>query len=123
MALLCLIDPSRRLARVTISGSVCGHEIAAAMERLYQDTNWVAEFDILWDASQISELLLEAGDFSRFRRIQHHYASVGPRREVIFVRRALDRAMAQTYAMFMKAGSHRVYVCQSEVEANELLAQ
>jgi hypothetical protein len=123
MALLCLIDRSRRLARVTISGSVCGHEIAAAMERLYQDSDWVAEFDILWDASGITELLLEASDFSRFRRIQREYAPVGPRREVIFVRRALDRAMAQTYAMFMKAGDHRVYVCESEAEARNVLAQ
>ena len=36
-------------------------------------------------------------------------------------RRALDLAMARMYALFMKAGAHRVYVCESEEEANKLL--
>lgn len=116
-----LIDQPRRFAKLTLSGSVHGHQIAAAMEALYQDPNWAAEFDILWDASEITELILEASDFLGFVRVQKRYAAVGPRREIIFVRRALDRAMAQTYALFMKAGAHRVYVCQSEAEVNELL--
>jgi hypothetical protein len=118
-----LIDRSRRFARVTLSGSVHGHQIAAAMEAMYQDPDWAAEFDILWDALEITELLLEASDFLGFVRVQKKYAAVGPRREIIVARRNLDRAMARTYALFMKAGAHRVYVCQSEEEANELLKQ
>jgi hypothetical protein len=118
-----LIDQTRRFARVTLSGSVHGHQIAAAMEAMYQDPYWATEFDILWDASGITELLLDASDFLGFVRVQKKYAAVGPRREIIIARRNLDRAMAKTYAMFMKAGAHRVYVCQSEEEANELLKQ
>jgi hypothetical protein len=118
-----LIDQTRRFAKVTLSGSVHGHEIAAAMEAMYQDPDWAAKFDILWDASKITELLLDASDFLGFVRVQKKYAAVGPRREIIVARRNLDRAMARTYAMFMKAGAHRVYVCQSEEEANELLKQ
>ena len=118
-----LIDQTRRFARVTLSGSVHGHQIAAAMEALYQDPNWAAEFDILWDAMEITELLLDASDFLGFVRIQKQYAKVGPHREIIVARRNLDRVMARTYAVFMKAGPHKVYVCQSAEEANELLKQ
>jgi hypothetical protein len=50
MIFLYSIDQTRWLARVTLSGSVDGHQIAAAMEALYQDPAWAAEFDILWDA-------------------------------------------------------------------------
>ena len=106
---------------MSLSGPVHGHEIVAAMEALYQDPSWTAEFDILWDASEITELLLEFKDFPGFVRVQKKYAAVGPGREVIFARRSLDLAMARTYAMFMKAGPHRVHVCDSEEEAKELL--
>jgi hypothetical protein len=69
----------------------------------------------------VSELLLDGSDFPGFVRVQKKYRAVCPRREIIFARRKLDLAMARTYALFMKAGAHKVYVCHSEEEANALL--
>jgi len=123
MAFSYVIDHSRRFARVTLSGPVHGHEIAATMEALYQDPNWVAGFAILWDAMELTELLLDRPDLPLFVEIQKKYVAAHPSREIILVQRPLDVAMAQMYALFMKTAAHKVFVCRSEEKANELLEQ
>jgi hypothetical protein len=118
-----VIDQSRRLAIVMLSGPVHGHEITAGLENLYRDEQWTPAFDLLWDARNITELHLDMADLTGLVRLHKQYGAVGPRREVTLVRRPLDRTMARIYAILMKAASHQVHVCESEAEANEWLAK
>ena len=111
------IDPSRRVASVTVSGRVHGYDIAAAIETLYADPRWHAGFDIVWDATTICELLFEKQDIPGFVQLQRKHAAAAPRREVIITRRLIDRTMAQIYALMMKAGGHEVRACESNEEA------
>lgn len=117
------IDSSRRLATVILSGTVHGYEITETIESLYRDPIWTSGFDILWDATNIAELLFEQTDIPNFVRLQVQYVAVAPRREVILVKRDLDEMMAKIYAVQVKSAGHQAYVCRSETEANNLIAQ
>ena len=117
------IDPSRRLATVTLSGTVHGYEIAASARSLYTDPKWVAGFDVLSDGTAITELLFEKADVPAFVQLRIEYAAVSPRYEIILVNRVLDRAMAQMYATLMKSSGYQVQVCQSQAEVDKILAR
>jgi hypothetical protein len=77
----------------------------------------------LWDAMELTELLLDRPDLPLFVEIQKKYVAARPSHEIILVQRPLDVAMAQMYALFMKTAAHKVFVCRSEEKANELLEQ
>jgi hypothetical protein len=112
------IDPSRHAAMVTLSGTIRGSDLAAAMETVYNDPLWQPGFSLLWGGTTITELLFEKNDLPRLVDVnRRHAARAGIVREVIIVGRQLDRAMAEMYAMLMKHEGRTVHVCDSEAEA------
>jgi hypothetical protein len=116
------IDRSRRLAIARVAGTVHGHEIAGMIEGLFKDPAWEPGFDVVWDGTAVTELLLEPDDIAKLVRLHSEYAAVSPRREIVFVTRGLDRAMAQMYAVRMKAIGRSVHVCKSQAEVDTVLA-
>jgi len=121
MAWSYLIDRAARRAVATVTATVHGHELAAMMESVFRDPDWQAGFDVVWDGSGVTELLLEPDDIPKLVRVQAHYAAVRPGREIVFVTRSLDRAMAQIYAVRMKALGHPVHVCRTQAEVDHVL--
>jgi hypothetical protein len=116
------VDPSRRLATVTFTGTLTGNEIARAIESVYQDPAWQRGFDVLYDGTAVTELLLERTDQKWFVALQREYASVaGSGVDVILVSRELDRVMAEIYATMMKGEARKTYVCGSRVDAQRIL--
>lgn len=122
MACAYSIDPERRLGSVTLSGTVTGVDIADTIRNIYRDSAWQAGFDIYWDCSGITQLLMEKDDQRGFVELHRAHANVATGRDIIVVTRPLDYAMAMGYAAFMKHESRRVHVCRSTEEASVLLA-
>ncbi|MBV9266565.1 MAG: hypothetical protein JO061_10390 [Acidobacteriaceae bacterium] len=116
-----VIDRSKRLATITVSGRVKGPAVAAAIEAVYQDPDWAARFALLGDLTGVTEALLEKSDFPAFVAVHRKYEAVAPRIEIILVRRELEKTMAQVYRAFMKVVSHKVCVCSSIEQAVQML--
>jgi hypothetical protein len=119
-----VIDPDAHVATVTLSGTVHGRQIAETMETMFRDPDWRPGFDVFWHGGQITQLLFEKDDLPGFVRVQREYAeAAGDGREIIFVARALDQAMAQMYTVMMRNERRKVHICQSEAEARDILGQ
>jgi len=117
------IDQSKRLVTVQLSGAVRGTLIAATYEAIYGDPACGPGFDILWDGSTITELLLERGDMPSFVRLNREFSEIASSgRDIILVERALDKAMADMYAVMMRAQQRTVLVCLSMTEVNRVRA-
>lgn len=118
-----VIEPAKRLATVTVSGSVRGSDLIDTANALYHDAAWVAHADALWHCLAITELLLERNDLPRFRELQREVAMAsGDGCDVILVGRPLDKMMARAYVSIARGIRRRTYVCGSEAEAHLLLA-
>jgi hypothetical protein len=122
MAFAYNIDPGRRIAAVTVSGVTSGSELAEATRALYEDENWRDGTDVIWDLTEVTELLLEWGDLQGLIAIDRQYAEVaGSGRDVIVVARKLDEAMARIHSNLSKSGPRQSHVCRSLVEARVIL--
>jgi hypothetical protein len=85
------------------------------MEELFSDQNWAVGFAILWDGLEITELLLDASGLPGFVQLHSKSAAVGPRREIVLARRALDLSAAKTYAMLRRSpGTQSVGATRNE---------
>ena len=116
------IDQSKRLVTVQLSGPVRGTLIAATFEAIYRDPACGRGFDILWDGSTITELLFERADLPSFVRLNQEYGDIASSgRDIIFVERSLDKAMADMYAVMMREQHRAVHVCSSMDEVNRVL--
>jgi hypothetical protein len=116
------IDPERRLARVTVAGSVAAPEVTATILALLQDEHWQPGYDVLVDCRTVTELILEPGDPRAFvNLIVQHADRAGSGRDVIIVNRSVDDAMAKVYAAFAQMGPRPAYVCRLETEADAIL--
>ena len=124
MAFSLVISDANRLAAGTLSGSVRGSDIAAAIQTLYDDPAWQPGFDTFWDCSGITELLFEREDLPNIVALQHASSGrAGTGIEVILVERMLDDAMASMYAAVMRTKVRAVHICRSVGEAERLLAR
>ena len=112
------IHRPNRLAIGTLTGTVRGRDIAAAIRTIYEDVAWEAGFDAVWECTGITELLFEQKDLHSFVELQRDFAGrSGPGLEIIVVERSLDEVMAKMYALMMKGQTRRVHVCRSMLEA------
>jgi hypothetical protein len=116
------IDITARLATVTLAETVRGADIASALETVFRDSSWQPGFDLLWQASGITELLFERDDLPGMIALQRRFAArAGGGREVILVSRSLDEDMAKMYALMLRNEGKKVSVCRSMADAVRLL--
>jgi hypothetical protein len=116
------IEDSKRLVTVRLSGSVHGSQIAATYAAIYRDPGCRPGFDILWDGSTITELLFERDDLPSFVRLNQEFSNLASSgRDIILVARTLDQAMADMYAVMMRAQRRAVLVCMSMYEVSQIL--
>jgi hypothetical protein len=122
MAFRYTIDPQRRLARVTVAGSVGAPEVTDIILALLQDEQWQPGYDVVCDCREVTELILEARDPRAFVKLIADRADrAGAGRDVIIVNRSVDYAMAKVYAAFAQMGPRPAYVCCLESEAEAIL--
>ena len=115
------IDPAARLATAQLSGSVRGPDIAATYATIYRDPAFGPGFDLLWDATAITELLLDLNDLPSFVRLHSEFGDVASSgRDIILVTRPMDKMMANMYATMMKKQNREVRVCTSRQEVEQL---
>jgi hypothetical protein len=116
------IDITARLATVTLAETVRGADIAGAMEAVFGDSSWQPGFNVLWQASGITELLFERDDLPGMIALQRRFAArARGGREVILVSRTLDEDMAKMYALMMRNDGKQVSVCRSMADVVRLL--
>ena len=116
------LDNARRVAIVTFSGTVRGHDIADTMDMLYRDPAWQYGFDTLWDGTNVTELLFEKDDLPGFVALQQRYVTVsGPGRDIVVAIRPIDQMIAQIYVAMSKKLIRHGYACRSASEAWEIL--
>jgi hypothetical protein len=118
------IDGVRPLVIVQMSGTVHGAQIAATYRAIYGDPGFGPGFDVLWDATAITELLFEPADLGSFVRLHEDFGDLASSgRDIIVVKRPLDNAMADMYLVMMKKQHRAVHVCRSRSEAEVILQQ
>src|SRR5438876_7216666 len=118
------INPERKVALLTFSGSITGAELAEATKALYHDEAWQYGFNAIWDFSQITELLLEFSDFQGLAALDREYVEIaGPGLDVFIVVRQWDHAMRQTHMVLAKQAPRQSHVRHSLSEAWALLGQ
>ena len=116
------IDESTRLVTVPVSGTVYGRQIAATYAVIFRDPACGPCFDILWDGSAITELIFERDDMPSFVRLNQEFSNfANSGRDLILVARSLDKAMADMYAVMMRAQHRAVHVCLSMGEVRQIL--
>jgi hypothetical protein len=119
-----VIDASRRLAVVTISGTVRREDIAETIQALYRDPLWQRGLDALWDGRGITELLFEPDDVGSFATLQLEFADVArDGRDVFLMVRILDYVTASFYQFLAARGPRPAHVCRSEAEAHAILEE
>jgi hypothetical protein len=72
----CRMEPERRRGILTLHGRVDAADFIAAMRALYGHPEWQPDFDALWDAGGITQLVIEPTDLEP---ISEGYRSVAPR--------------------------------------------
>ena len=116
------IDSTRRYARVELSGSVHGSDIAETLRALYRDSRWRPGFDTVWDSSSTTELIIDMDDLAYLAGLQIEYQQISGRgRDVILAVRPIDSAMAQIYAFHAKGGPRPTYIVTQESEVGQVL--
>jgi hypothetical protein len=66
--------------------------------------------------------MFERDDLPSFVRLNHEFSSLARSgRDIILVTRSLDKAMADMYAVMMRAERRAVHVCQSMGEVQQIL--
>lgn len=119
-----VIDSGNRLATGTLSGIVHGSDIASGIKAVYEDPAWQPGFDTVWDSTGIEQLLLQLGDLPSFVALHRDYVTrSGTGKEIIIVSRAIDTAMAKTYAVMMRNAARAVHVCHSRTQAAQILGR
>src|SRR5688500_4816034 len=121
MALPYVIDATQRVAFVTMSGRITGAAIGHTVSAIYRDPDWHCGFDVVWDGSLISELLLESDDFRRGVALQRSFGELaGGGHDIIITTRAIDEAAAQMYVVLVKR-VRPTFLVRSQPEAAALL--
>lgn len=88
------IDPPARLGIVTFSGIVDGRDLMDSIAALYEHADWEPDFDMLWDASAISQLIIDPADVQRIAAQSNEYAHrIGPGRTAMVLTREIDLAI------------------------------
>lgn len=97
------IDTSRRVATLTFTGTVTGHDLVSALFALYEDPAWAPGYDAIWDFRVITELLLEEGDLKNLVALDHELDDVaGHGRDVVVVSRELDLFVGKLFLRLSK---------------------
>jgi hypothetical protein len=116
-----VIDASIRLATISIVGRVEARDVAETIAAIYEDPEWRAGFNMLWDACDVTDLQMTRSDLPVFVALHREHVAVAPQLEVILVRRDVDRTLAEMYGLLMRSAVHAVYVVSSEDEARQCL--
>ncbi|HTV01955.1 MAG TPA: hypothetical protein VMF13_15510 [Luteitalea sp.] len=120
MAFTYHIDPVRRVAMATVSGTVTGAELADATRTIYRDAAWGTGFDVMWDFRGLTELLIERDDMQALVDLdnddQFRTLAAGGR-DVFIVARELDYAMGRVYAAFAREGPRQSHLVRTLREA------
>ena len=103
MAVSYLIDTMQRLAFATLNDRVTGAEIGQTIAAIYTDADWQPGFNIVWDGSLISELMMEREDLPNLSEVQRSFGGrAGDGRDVIITNRLIDEMMANMYVAFVR---------------------
>ena len=98
-------------------------KIAATFATIYRDPAYEPGFDIFWDTSTITELILERDDLPSFVRLNEEFSTLASSgRDIILVARSLDQAIGDMYAVMMRTQRRTVHVCVSMEEVQQILA-
>ena len=112
------IDPWRRAAIVTLSGTVRGPALIATVDAIFHDPEWKPTFDRVWSGTTITELLVEESDLAAYVACGRQRVDLGGTgREVIVVEREVDRVIARMYVAMMLREGRTVYICDTKTEA------
>ena len=114
------IEPARRVAMATVSGTVTGAELADATRTLYRDAAWGTGFDVVWDFRGLTELLIEVDDMQALVDLdndEQFRALATGGRDVFVVARDLDYAMGRVYAAFAREGPRQSHLVRTLREA------
>lgn len=111
------IDVEKRVAVVTLSGSVTGADLANTLLAVYDHADWQPHFDTFWDGSAVTETVLDRDEMATLLRLQREQSSrAGMGVDVIVASRLLDYAAARWYALLAKHENRRIAVCRTPVE-------
>lgn len=96
MAYSVRIDAPARRGLVALSGTVRGDDLVGAITGLYGHEDWEPAFDTLWDATGITELILDPVDLQRVMEAAGPYVQrLGTGRSALVVARDVDVAIAK----------------------------
>ena len=103
MAYVYIVDGERRLGAVRFEGQVTGGEVAEVSCLLFRHADWQAGFCELWDARDITELVVTLEEVRRVAAIEKdHLAEIGMGRVAIVVARELDYYLGRLYIAFVR---------------------
>lgn len=98
------VDSRARLGILTLSGTVDVHDLLEAMSTLYDRPEWQPGFDVLWDASGITELILGPTDIRTIVEVVRSRAvQIGHGRTAIVVFRDLDASIARLLTRLLQS--------------------
>lgn len=96
MAYSCAVETKRALGVITLSGSVDDNELVEAMRDLYFSEGWRRGFNILWDGTDIAELVIDRPGLEQIIEETGEFQNrIGPGKSAFVVRRQLDESMAK----------------------------
>ncbi len=96
MSYLCRVLPDHHLGVALFSGPLTVDDFHGVLNQLYGNPAWKPGFDALWDAREVTELVLDEQDVST---VVHHIQRLadrkGPGRTAFVVPRDVDYAIAR----------------------------
>ena len=96
MAYTCAVKRRRALGVITLSGSVDDNELVEAMRDLYSSEGWSRGFNILWDGTEIAELVIDQPGLDQIVEETGEFQTrIGPGKSAFVVRRQLDESMTK----------------------------
>ena len=105
------IEPARQFCYIQIGGTVHGTALSAVAEQVYADPEMQPHFDVLWDASDIAEIVMNLDDFRSFRaRVIALRGASAPGRGAIVAARDAVRSTAEYMKMTLRTDVRGVEV-------------
>jgi len=124
MAYTYCIAPADRLAHLTFTGTVTGHELGRALTALYEDLDWRAGYNTLWDFRAIRQLLLDPRDFQALARLDFAFMDrAGAGRDALLAARSLDLAMGRLFIHAARNAPRPSALFDAEPDARAWLTQ
>jgi len=99
------IFQDRGLVEVTTRGEIDLGETVQAMEQMFDDPEYSPEYDLLWDASGIANMLTLDDMQELMKHFRFYQGEKSPRRAIV-VSRAVKFAMSRVFHTLSAVSSH-----------------